>query len=235
MSLKSLRKLLNLKKVVQAEQTSHNTTQQEVIFKEKVVSQAKVLNEKELRRVMLYCANHKHALRNKSMLLMTHLSGMRVGEVAAIKLGDVIAQDGAIKSDIYLTAAQTKGDRGRTVLFPKRLQELVEQYIKARFKVADISAVDAALFNRALFPTQKSPKRGFTPNTLAQLFHYLYKRAGIDGASSHSGRRSFITNLSELGVSVFVLKELAGHQSITTTQRYVTVNPAIMRNAVELI
>jgi integrase/recombinase XerD len=197
--------------------------------------QAKVLNEKELRKVMLYCANHKHAARNKSMLLMTHLSGMRVGEVSSLKLGDVIGSDGCIKSEVYLTAQQTKGDRGRTVLFPLRLQELVEQYIKNRFKVTDISTIDSSNFDRALFPTQKSPKRGFTPNTLAQLFHYLYKRAGVDGASSHSGRRSFITNLSELGVSVFVLKELAGHKSIATTQRYVTVNPAMMRNAVELI
>jgi integrase/recombinase XerD len=89
--------------------------------------------------------------------------------------------------------------------------------------------------NRALFTTQKEPNRGFTPSTLAQHFHYVYKGAGITGASSHSSRRSFITNLANMGVSVRVLMELAGHRSMAVTQKYIDVNPMMMRSAVELL
>ncbi len=86
-----------------------------------------------------------------------------------------------------------------------------------------------------LFYTQKRAGSGFTPNTLAQHFHYLYKGAGIEGASSHSGRRTFITNLAAKGVSVRVLMSLAGHRSISTTQGYIDANDDMMRRAVELV
>ena len=64
---------------------------------------------------------------------------------------------------------------------------------------------------------------------------YLYKRAGVDGGSSHSGRRTFITTLANKGVSVRLLASLVRHQSISTTQRYIDVNDEMKRNAVELV
>lgn len=60
-------------------------------------------------------------------------------------------------------------------------------------------------------------------------------REGIAGASSHSGRRTFITNLAAKGISVRVLASLAGHKSIATTQRYIDVNDDMKRRAVELV
>jgi integrase/recombinase XerD len=83
--------------------------------------------------------------------------------------------------------------------------------------------------------TQKEPIRGFSANTLAQYFHYLYKKAGIAGASSHSGRRGFITSLANRGVSVRVLMELAGHSSLNVTQRYIETNPQLLRTCVEMM
>ena len=66
-------------------------------------------------------------------------------------------------------------------------------------------------------------------------FFWTYKRAGLNNASSHSGRRSFITSLAVKGVGVRVLASLAGHKSIAVTQRYIDVNDEMKRNAVELI
>jgi integrase/recombinase XerD len=63
----------------------------------------------------------------------------------------------------------------------------------------------------------------------------MYAEVGIEGASSHSGRRGFITNLANNGVSVRVLQELAGHRSLAVTQRYIEVNHQLMRNAVEMV
>ena len=71
-------------------------------------------------------------------------------------------------------------------------------------------------------------------NTLTQHFFWLYRNAGIS-ASSHSGRKTFLTSLASQGISVFVLASLAGHKSITTTQRYITVNEDMKRKAVELV
>jgi integrase/recombinase XerD len=58
---------------------------------------------------------------------------------------------------------------------------------------------------------------------------------GQASATSHNGRRSFITDLATKEISVRVLAALAGHQSIATTQRYIDVNDEMLRNAVELV
>jgi integrase/recombinase XerD len=84
-----------------------------------------------------------------------------------------------------------------------------------------------------LFATQRSA--GFTANSLTQVVNGIYKQAGLDGASSHSGRRGFLTNLAEKGVSVRIMMALAGHRNMATTQRYIDLRPGVLRNAVELI
>ena len=84
-----------------------------------------------------------------------------------------------------------------------------------------------------LFQTQKSTR--FNTSALTNLVKRLYARCGIIGASSHSGRRTFITKLATSGVSVRVIAEAVGHSSIATTQRYIDVNDELISNAVELV
>lgn len=85
-------------------------------------------------------------------------------------------------------------------------------------------------------PVIASQKRGaFSPNSLCQLLGRLYAAAGIVGASSHSGRRWFITRLAHSGVSPKVIMTLAGHQSLATTQHYIDVNDTMMAAAVNAI
>jgi len=199
------------------------------------MSQARVLTEKELRKVLNFCNTQPHATRNRTMLLCTHMAGMRVGEVAALTVSDVLAMDGTVKEEIALSAQQTKGNKARTVLVPKKLREELTSYLQQRYGLTNLLAVTQTDTQRALFPTQKNPKRGFTANTLCQLFHKIYKDSQMYGATSHSGRRTFITKLADKGVGVRVLMALAGHKSIATTQRYIELNPTIMKAAVELI
>jgi integrase/recombinase XerD len=200
------------------------------------MSQAKVLNEREIKKCLLYISARRHAGRNRCMFLLTHQSGMRVGEVAALRICDVLTTDGQIKEEIRLSADQTKGDRSRVVYLPAKLQQELKSFLLTRFKVKDLQPITLTDTSRALFATQKNNRRGFSANTLAQYFHHLYKEGvGIEGASSHSGRRGFITNLANKGVSVRVLQELAGHRSLAVTQRYIEVNHHLMRNAVELV
>lgn len=223
------------KKVVQIKQRKHTFTRVNATFGENAMSQARVLTEKEIRKVLNFCNTQPHSARNKAMLLCTHMAGMRVGEVAALRICDVLALDGTVKEEIALSASQTKGGKARTVLVPKKLRDELASYLQQRFGLANLQAVTKTDTQRALFPTQKNPKRGFSANTLCQLFHKLYKDAHMSGATSHSGRRTFITKLADKGVGVRVLMALAGHKSIATTQRYIELNPTVMKAAVELI
>jgi integrase/recombinase XerD len=76
---------------------------------------------------------------------------------------------------------------------------------------------------------------GFSANSLCQWYFWIYRSAGISGASSHSGRRSFLTSLANKGIGVRILASLAGHRSIAVTMKYLDANDDMKRNAVELI
>jgi integrase len=108
---------------------------------ERRMAQAKVLNEKETRRVLLYIASKKHSARNRCMFLMTANCGMRVGEVAALRICDVLTSDGQIVEEIRLKAEQTKGSVGRTVLLSKKMQEELHHYLSCRFKLKDLTGI----------------------------------------------------------------------------------------------
>ena len=214
----------NQKRLLDQDQRNYAMPCQLFGLKEKKMAQAKTLTERDLKKVLNYIAVRKHAARNRAMLLVTHLAGMRVGEVAALQLGDVLAADGTMIDEVRLLPSQTKGKHARSVFLPEKLR---------RELIAYMATIDRSDLSKPLFGTQK--RKGFTANTLCQHFHYLYKQAGVEGASSHSGRRTFITTLANKGVGVRVLMELAGHRSIAVTQKYIDVNPGMLRKAVELI
>lgn len=187
--------------------------------------QAKTLTKSEFKRVLGVTKScSRYPLRDVTMLLLTHWCGMRVGEVAALRISDVIDTNGDVRSEIALKAAQTKGDKGRTVFVPLKMRRALEAYISTGHKRS---------YSEFLFATQKGQR--FSSNTATQHLQRLYARAGIDGATSHTGRRTFITELAAKGVSVRVLAALAGHASLQTTMRYIDVNDDMMRNAVELL
>lgn len=187
------------------------------------MGQAKTLTQQEIKQVLGCIALGKHAARNRAMFLLTCWGGLRVGEVAALRYCDVVGENGKVLDEIRLLAEQTKGRVARTVFVNERLQRELQQYANSR-KWANVTA--------PFFYTQK--RKGFSANTAAQHFYQLYRAAGVAGASSHSGRRTFITSLAAQGVSVRVLASLAGHANISTTQAYIDVNDAMKRRAVEL-
>ena len=71
--------------------------------------QAKTITPQDLRRLLDFVAANKHHVRNRTMLLATHLAGMRVGEVASLRYGDVYTAEGAVRDQINLIPEQTKG------------------------------------------------------------------------------------------------------------------------------
>lgn len=191
------------------------------------MSQAKSLTEKELQRLLNYLKTTKNPKRNRAMVVLTYWAGLRVGEVAKLTIANVVDSNWIVKREIHLQADQTKGSRARIVLVPEKLTYELSDYIALRKKTAPDR-------NDPLFTPETSSK-AFSVDSLTHRFHDFYRKAGFDNASSHSGRRTFITQLASKGVSARVLQELAGHRHLTTTQRYIDISEAMKRNAVELI
>ena len=190
------------------------------------MAQAKTLTKEELTRVLDYIRTRRFAPRNRAMMLLTHQAGLRIGEVACLRWSDVMNQDGTVKEEIRLLPDMTKGRHPRTVFVNIRLREELAAY------AAQARCVDRSY---PFFASQKSMKSGFGANSLAQTFALLYEGAGVEGASSHSGRRTFLTNLANKGTAIHILKTLAGHRSISTTAAYLYSSPSQLRAAVELV
>jgi integrase/recombinase XerD len=190
------------------------------------MKQAPVLTERDAKRLLLHCKHSAFPDRNRCVFMLGYLAGMRIGEIAALKVGDVLSAEGEVRASIQLSAAQTKGSEARTVLLNGQLQAELRSYLNGL--AGNAAAAAAPLI------TSKTGKR-FSANGLCQVMLKLYDNVGLDRATSHSTRRTFITTLAHKGVNVRVLAELAGHKSIATTQRYIELNENVLRAAVEMM
>ena len=190
------------------------------------MAQARALGAAEMEQVLEHVNAGRHAHRNRCFILLTHLAGLRVGEVATLRWLDVMTADGQIKDEVRLLPEMTKGKHARTVFISTRLRQELQQY-------ADIYR-RAAPLDCPLFYSQKGMRSGFTANSLTQTIAKLYRGAGVDGATSHSGRRTFLTNLANKGTAIHLLRTLAGHRSISTTATYLYSSPTQLKAAVEL-
>lgn len=187
------------------------------------MKQAQVLNERDVKAVLSAISQSAFPGRNRCMFLLALYSGMRVGELAALNVGDVVDSKGKVREQIMLKPHQTKGRHARTVLLNQQAQAEIERY--QRGKQADGSE---PLFN------SKVGKR-FSANSLVQVFGRLYDGCGLDAATSHSMRRTFCTRLAERGTAIHIIAALAGHRNVATTMLYLTANENVMRNAVEAV
>ena len=190
------------------------------------MAQARALGAAEMEQILEHVNAGRHAHRNRCFILLTHLAGLRVGEVASLRWMDVMTADGQIKDEVRLLPEMTKGKHARTVFISTRLRQELQQY-------ADIYR-RAAPLDCPLFYSQKGARSGFTANSLTQTIAKLYRGAGLDGATSHSGRRTFLTNLANKGTAIHLLRTLAGHRSISTTATYLYSSPTQLKAAVEL-
>ena len=73
------------------------------------MAQAKSLTQNEIDQILRHIDSKRMGYRDRVMFLLTVWSGMRIKEVASLRVCDVVAQDGTIKAEVRLSAEQTKG------------------------------------------------------------------------------------------------------------------------------
>jgi integrase/recombinase XerD len=190
------------------------------------MKQAKLLTDAEFKRLSAVVDSLRHSTRNHTAIALSFYAGLRACEIAALRVSDVFDSNGAVRDTIYLSAAQTKGSDSCAVLVNKKLRTQLQRYARA-YPNRTANAPSPLIY---------SGKGGsFSAQTIVNLFQRLYKLACIDGASSHSGRRQFVTELADKGVNARVVQALARHKHLNTTMRYIELNENKLRNAVELI
>lgn len=193
-----------------------------------LTKQAKILNKSQIQQVLAFLDSRRHSLRNKLIFLLSFHSGLRACEIADLKVVSVLNSDGAVADSVSILNSASKGKRGgRLVYLSSELREVLIQYLDKNLHKLD----------EYLIRTERSKK--FSANGIAVFFKLLYNELGIIGASSHSGRRSFLTQCArkvfEAGGSLRDVQNLAGHSSLNTTQRYIQQDVDAQRKVVNLI
>ena len=190
------------------------------------MKQAKLLTDAEFKRLTAVINSLRYQSRNHTIIALSFYAGLRACEIAALRIGDVFDEVGGVKDTTYLNADQTKGSDSATVLVNTKLKRQLLKFAK-QYPVHVSTRAAPLLFS--------AKGGGFTAQTIVNLFKRLYQLAGIDGASSHSGRRQFVTQLADRGINARLVQVLARHKHLSTTQRYIDVNESKLRGAIELI
>jgi integrase len=195
---------------------------------------AKVLNDKQVAALLRFVeSDTRRPVRNRVVVLLSYKAGFRAKEIAMLRWSMVTDTEGALIDSISLPNTASKGKRGGRVL-PMH---------------SDLRIALEALYEEESAKGRRTPdgfvvvlKQGSTDaitraNSVVFLFKSWYASLGFDGASSHSGRRTFITKaarkVSEVGGSLRDVQSLAGHASIAITQRYVDTDPEAQRKLID--
>jgi integrase len=187
--------------------------------------QAKILSDDNLEDLLLVAETSRRPLRNKVIVLLSAKAGLRAGEIARLTWGMVTDPTGAIGTLLELPDRAAKNRSGRVVPLHEDLR-------------AALAAWRAAA--QAAGPVIGSERGGpMTPQSIVVWFANASRLIGLDGCSSHSGRRTFITRAARLahhaGGSLRDVQLLAGHRSIQTTQRYIDGDTDAQRKLVAMI
>lgn len=190
--------------------------------------QAKTLTKQQIEAVQAYLGASRHPLRNRLIFLLSIRAGLRAKEIASLTWAMVTTSEGSIASDIALEDKASKGKSGRMVPMCRELRQALEAWrLVCPLREADDRVV------------QTDRSRSTSSQVIINLFWHWYSALGFQGCSSHSGRRTFITNtakrISTVGGSLRDVQALAGHSSLSTTQRYIEINAEAKRKVVELI
>ena len=169
---------------------------------------------------------------DQTVFLLSVEAGLRAKEIANLKWTMVVGPDGEVGNEIHLPNIATKGNSGRIIPLNKLLRanliQLLEQAKADKFfKIEDSFVVT----------TERSDRT--SPQAVVNMFKRWYHDIGLLGCSSHSGRRTFITKavrkISTVGGSLRDVQMLAGHSSLSITQKYIDGDSEARTKIIDLL
>lgn len=189
--------------------------------------QAKTLSKGQVEAVLGYLAKTRHPARNRLIFLLSVKAGLRAKEIARLTWWMTNDSRGEIGRAICLQDSASKGRSGRMIPLSDEVRDALIEY---RRQVISFTGQFVISTERSL---------STSPQAIVNMFQRWYRHLGFVGCSSHSGRRTFITNaarkISTVGGSLRDVQMLAGHSNLRTTQGYIEANPEAQVRIVDLV
>ena len=192
--------------------------------------QAKIVSPTQERAILGFLETTRYPARDRVMFLLSMKAGLRAKEIASVTWAMVTDAQGQVVDVMQVPNRASKGTTGgRTIPLHPDLQ--------AALGALQTRRGEAAAPERPVVFSERGG--GLSPATVRLWFHRLYTSLTMDGCSSHSGRRTFITQgarkVSQVGGSLRDVQELAGHTSLAMTQRDIEGDTEAKRTLVALL
>ena len=169
-------------------------------------------------------------IRNRSLFMLGVSVGGRISELIALKVNDVWQNNQPV-SDLLFDRNIVKGGE---------VSRAVPVNIDGRRAIEDLIAWHLKLYGNAdpirpLFPSRKGQGlKAMTRIAAHDALKGAFETAGLNGKlGTHSLRKSYAQRLYEQTNDIYAVQEMLGHKSVVTTQRYLGVNYASVRDASE--
>jgi integrase len=191
--------------------------------------QAKIFSNREILQILNYLKGTRYPLRDEVMFLLSIKAGLRAKEISLLTWGMVTDASGMVGKSLQLPDNSSKGKSGRTIPLNQQLkQSLITLYD---------SYPDEPTQDQHVIFSERGTK--MIPCNISHWFKKVFKALRLEGCSSHSGRRTFVTNAAkriiEAGGSLRDVQQLAGHTSLQMTQSYIEGDNDAKRKVIELI
>ena len=192
--------------------------------------QAKTLAPASLERVLNKVRQGSFPQRDLVIVLLSARAGLRACEIANLTWGMVLDPKGRVAETIDIRSVIAKKQSGRRVPVHPELRAALNALRKT-------SPLDNLRSDRPVILSARGS--AMRSNSIVNWFVTLFRELKLEGCSSHSGRRTFITNAArkahQAGASLRDVQMLAGHRSIETTQGYIDGDTTAQRKLVSLI
>ena len=187
------------------------------------------LDNNEIRRVST-CFTGTFEARNRGLFMIGVSTGGRISELLSLRIGDVWQNQKPVSDLLYDKSIVKGGEVSRAVPVNR----------DGREAIADLIAWHRKRYNtthkrRPLFPSRNGQgTQRMSRRTAHDVLKAAYEAAGLNGhLATHSLRKSFAQRLYERTGDIFAVQEMLGHKNVATTQKYLGVNYASVRDALE--
>ncbi|MEO5495007.1 MAG: site-specific integrase [Sphingomonas sp.] len=181
----------------------------------------------DLRRLLKRVRDTRHPVRNQVIVLLSFKAGLRACEIAGLDWTMVLKPDGRLDRQICVARSIAKNGSARRI----------PMHTDLALALAKLHRLSERPREGPVIPSQRGSH--MTARSVVNWFKCVYVELGLNGCSSHSGRRTFITRSARLlprtGGSLRDVQELAGHRSLSTTERYIQGDRDAQRKLVSLV
>lgn len=184
-----------------------------------MAGKAKVLTQKEISDIFKVLRNS----RDQALFAVGIYTGLRIAEIIALRFDQVFTTNSGVRNLLKVVRVKKKNTVYSEIPVHPKLRARLQSYLKEHDK------------SQWLFPSEVSATGHLERVRAHYILRDAFDRLRLQDASTHSMRRTCLTNMSRAGVPLRTIQEISGHASLSQLQEYLAVDPADKHKAINML